>query len=271
MSERPKVAVISGFGINCETETMAVFEMAGASADRIHVNRLVNGEASLDDYHIMAVPGGFSFGDHLGSGRLMGNRLRFGIREQVREFVRAGKPVIGICNGFQVLVKMGLLPGDDEVSLTQTASLALNDSGHYENRWATLEFDSNSPCIWTKGLSRMRVPVRHGEGKFVTDDRTLLDRWAETGQLVARYVDPSTEYPGASDEVLPYPVSPNQSWRNIAGVCDPSGLVFGLMPHPEANHSTWLGATWTREDTEHGEGEGMAIFHNAVEYAASRM
>ncbi len=271
MQPKPRVAVISGFGINCETETMAVFEMAGASADRIHVNRLVNGEVSLDDYHIMAVPGGFSFGDHLGSGRLMGNRLRFGLREQVSDFVRAGKPVIGICNGFQVLVKMGLLPGDDEVSLTQTASLALNDSGHYENRWATLEFDADSPCIWTKGITRMRVPVRHGEGKFVTDDRKLLDRWAESGQLVARYVDPVTEYPGASDEVLPYPVSPNQSWRNIAGVCDPSGLVFGLMPHPEANHSTWLGATWTREDTEHGEGEGMAIFHNAVGYAASRM
>ena len=268
---KPKVAVISGFGINCELETMAAFEMAGASADRVHVNRLVNGESNLEDYQIMAVPGGFSFGDHLGSGRLMGNRLRFGLREQVTEFVKAGKLVIGICNGFQVLVKMGLLPGDAEVSLTQTASLALNDSGHYENRWATLEFDPDSPCIWTRGISRMRVPVRHGEGKFVTDDRTLLDRWAETGQLVARYVDPSTEYRGASDEVLPYPVSPNQSWRNIAGVCDPSGLVFGLMPHPEANHSTWLGATWTREDTEHGEGEGMAIFHNAVEYAASRM
>ena len=268
---KPKVAVISGFGINCELETMAAFEMAGASADRVHVNRLVNGESNLEDYQIMAVPGGFSFGDHLGSGRLMGNRLRFGLREQVTEFVKAGKLVIGICNGFQVLVKMGLLPGDAEVSLTQTASLALNDSGHYENRWATLEFDPDSPCIWTRGISRMRGPVRHGEGKFVTDDRTLLDRWAETGQLVARYVDSSTEYPSASDEVLPYPVSPNQSWRNIAGVCDPSGLVFGLMPHPEANHSTWLGATWTREDTEHGEGEGMAIFHNAVEYAASRM
>ena len=267
----PKVAVISGFGINCELETMAAFEMAGASAHRIHVNRLVNGDSNLEDYQIMAVPGGFSFGDHLGSGRLMGNRLRFGLREQVREFVKAGKPVIGICNGFQVLVKMGLLPGDSEVSLTQTASLALNDSGHYENRWAVLEFDPDSPCIWTKGINRMRVPVRHGEGKFVTDDPTLLDQWAESGQLDARYVDPSTEYPGVSDEVLPYPVSPNQSWRNIAGVCDPSGLVFGLMPHPEANHSTWLGATWTREDTEHGEGEGMAIFHNAVEYAASRM
>jgi len=170
MAGKPRVAVISGFGINCELETMAVFEMAGASADRIHVNRLVGGEVSLEDYQIMAVPGGFSFGDHLGSGRLLGNRLRFGLREQVLEFVRAGKPVIGICNGFQVLIKMGLLPGDDEVSLTQTASLALNDSGHYEDRWVTLEFDSNSPCIWTKGMERIRVPVRHGEGKFVTDD-----------------------------------------------------------------------------------------------------
>ena len=262
------MAVLSGFGINCETETMAVFEMAGASSERVHVNRLVRGDKRLSDYQIMAIPGGFSFGDHLGSGRLLGNRLRFGIREQVREFVRSGKPVIGICNGFQVLVKMGLLPGDEEVSLTQTASLALNDSGQYENRWATLEFEADTPCIWTRGLERMRVPVRHGEGKFVTDQPSLMDKWAESGQLVARYVEPNTEYPGASDEILPYPVSPNQSWRNVAGVCDPSGLVFGLMPHPEANHSTWLGATWTRERTEHGEGEGMAIFHNAISFVS---
>ena len=186
----PKVAVLSGFGINCETETMAVFEMSGARADKVHVNRLVNGELNLSDYQIMAIPGGFSFGDHLGSGRLMGNRLRFGFR----------------------------------------------------------------------------VPVRHGEGKFVTDDPNLMDRWAESGQLVARYVDPSNEYPSASDNILPYPISPNQSWRNVAGVCDPTGLVFGLMPHPEANHSTWLGATWTREENEHGQGEGMAIFHNAVSH-----
>ena len=115
----------------------------------------------------------------------------------------------------------------------------------------------------------MRVPVRHGEGKFVTDDRELLDHWAGSGQLVVRYVDPSTDYPSAGDKVLTYPLSPNQSWRNIAGVCDPTGLVFGLMPHPEANHSTWLGATWTRASGEHGEGEGMAILHIAVEYASN--
>tara|TARA_B100001079_G_scaffold80532_1_gene69128 strand:+ start:66 stop:890 length:825 start_codon:yes stop_codon:yes gene_type:complete len=270
MVERPTVAVLSGFGINCETETMAVFEMAGASSERVHVNRLVNGELSLSNYDIMAIPGGFSFGDHLGSGRLMGNRLRFGLRSQVREFVKAGKPVIGICNGFQVLVKMGLLPGDEDVSLIQTASLALNDSGHYEDRWVTLEFDQNSPCIWTKGIKRMRVPVRHGEGKFVTDNRPLMDEWEDKGQIAVRYVDPDSEYPSLSRNVLPYPTSPNQSWRNIAGVCDPSGLVFGLMPHPEANHSTWLGATWTREDVNHGEGEGMALFRNAVNYVLER-
>lgn len=261
---KPKVAVLSGFGINCELETIAVFEMAGAIAERVHVNMLVREESRLSDYQIMAIPGGFSFGDHLGSGRLLGNRLRFGLREQVRDFITSGKPVIGICNGFQVLVKMGLLPGDEEVSLSQTASLALNDSGHYENRWVTLEFDPDSPCIWTAGLKRIRVPVRHGEGKFVTDDLSMMERWAKSGQLVARYVDPSSAYPSSGDKTLPYPISPNQSWRNVAGVCDPSGLIFGLMPHPEANHSTWLGATWTREDTAHGEGEGMAIFHNAV-------
>ena len=265
---RPRVAVLSGFGINCELETMAVFGMAGAEADRIHLNRLVRGEKKLSDYQIMAIPGGFSFGDHLGSGRLLGNRLRFGLREQVRDFVTSGKPVIGICNGFQVLVKMGLLPGDNDVSLSQTASLALNDSGQYENRWTTVEFDHYSPCIWTSGMDRIRVPVRHGEGKFVTNDNSLMDKWAKSGQLVARYVDSSKQYPSACDEILPYPISPNQSWRNVAGVCDPTGLVFGIMPHPEANHSTWLGAKWTRERKDQREGEGMQIFHNAIKYVS---
>ncbi len=161
---------------------------------------------------------------------------------------------------------MGLLPGDDDVSLSQTASLALNDSGQYENRWTTLEFDHDSPCIWTSGMDRIRVPVRHGEGKFVTNDSSLMDKWAKSGQLVARYVDSSKQYPSVCDEILPYPISPNQSWRNVAGVCDPTGLVFGIMPHPEANHSTWLGATWTRERKEQGEGEGMQIFRNAIKY-----
>ncbi len=272
MVDIPQVAVLTGFGINCDVETMAVFEMAGAKAHRIHINSLVNGDDSLENYHIMAIPGGFSFGDHLGSGRLLGNRLRFGIREQVRQFVKDGKPVIGICNGFQVLVKMGLLPGDGDVSLQQTASLTLNDSGHYEDRWVTLEFNSDSPCIWTKGLGRMRTPVRHGEGKFVVPDQSVLDQYEQQQQVVARYIDPSDEYPSASNEPLSYPLCPNASMRNIAGVCDPSGLVFGLMPHPEANHSKWLGATWTREEiSDDWKGEGMVVFENGVRYAKENL
>ncbi len=266
---QPKVAVLSGFGINCETETVAAFEMVGAVAEKIHVNKLVKGHDNLSNYQILAIPGGFSFGDHLGSGRLMGNRLRFGLRSQVRDFVSAGKPVIGICNGFQVLVKMGLLPGDKNLNMKQTASLTLNDIGHYVNRWVTLEFDPNSPCIWTKGIKRIRAPVRHGEGKFVTDNKDLMDFWEKSGQLTVRYVDPKSEYPSISTETLPYPISPNQSWRNIAGVCDHSGLIFGLMPHPEAYHSTWLSSTWTRENIAHGRGEPIKIFRNAVEYITS--
>lgn len=266
-----RVAVLSGFGINCERETMAVFEMAGATADRVHVNRLVSGSSSLDEWDILAVPGGFSFGDHLGSGRLLGNRLRFGMRDELRDFVASGRPVIGICNGFQVLVKMGLLPGDDAVSMEQTASLTLNDSGRYEDRWVTLEFDPGSPCIWTQGIERMHVPVRHGEGKFVTADAGILDAMASRGQISARYVDPTDPYPSASDDLLPYPLTPNRSWRNVAGICDPTGLVFGLMPHPEANHSPWLDPRWSRSDAmgAAGSGEGMAIFRNAVAHVES--
>ena len=272
MVDTPRAAVLTGFGINCDVETMAVCEMAGAEVQRVHVNQLVSGTDSLEDFHILAVPGGFSFGDHLGSGRLLGNRLRFAIREQVCDFVTSGKPVIGICNGFQVLVKMGLLPGDEEVSLSQTASLTLNDSGHYEDRWVTLEFNGASPCVWTDGLERMRVPVRHGEGKFVVPDAELLQRYFEQEQVVCRYVDPTTRYPGATDDPVPYPLCPNASMRNIAGVCDPTGLVFGLMPHPEANFTKWLGATWTREGKQSDwEGEGMAIFHNGVRYVRDNL
>jgi len=266
-----KVAVVTGFGINCDRETAAAFEMVGATAERIHLNYFIHGEYSFESFHIIAIPGGFSFGDHLGSGRLLGNRLRFGLREEIRAFVASGRPIIGICNGFQVLVKMGLLPGDEEITLSQTASLTLNDSCRYEDRWVTLEFSPESHCIWTTSLTRMHVPVRHGEGKFVVSSLPLLDHWSSSGQIVCRYVDSSDAYPSASDTLLPYPVSPNAAMRNIAGVCDPTGLVFGLMPHPEAYHSTWLGASWTREQTEHGEGAGLAIFRNAVNSIQSRI
>ena len=153
MSDNVRVAVLFGFGINCDRETAAVFDMVGGTSERLHVNHLVKGNRSLEEFDILAVPGGFSFGDHLGSGRLLGNRLRFALREQLQKFVSSGKPVIGICNGFQALVKTGLLPGPENASLEpdliQRASLTLNNTGRYEDRWVTLEFDSESPCIST--------------------------------------------------------------------------------------------------------------------------
>ena len=276
----PRVAVLFGFGINCDHETKAVFEMVGAQAERIHVNRFVSGHAVLCSYDILAVPGGFSFGDHLGSGRLLGNRMRFAMRESLMSFVNAGKPIIGICNGFQVLVKTGLLPGpetDRSPDFLQRGSLTLNDSGRYEDRWVTLEFDPESPCIWTKGMVRIECPVRHGEGKYVMPSSEDLDRLSEHHQLTVRYVDPSTPVgAGITDEPLPYPLSPNGSMRNIAGICDASGLVFGLMPHPEAIYARWLHPEHTRHATpdtdgmDGWEGQGLQIFRNAVEYVNQR-
>jgi len=278
---KPRVAVLFGFGINCDHETKAVFELVGAEADRVHVNRFVSGESSLEAYDILAVPGGFSFGDHLGSGRLLGNRMRFAMRDALRTFVESGKPIIGICNGFQVLVKTGLLPGPasgESPDFVQRGSLTLNDSGRYEDRWVTLEFDPESPCIWTKGMTRIECPVRHGEGKYVMPSPEDVDRLQEHHQLTVRYVDPATEPgKGISDQPLPYPTSPNGSMRNIAGICDATGLVFGLMPHPEAIYARWLHPLHTRQhDVSHGagldgwEGEGLQMFRNAVEYVKQR-
>ncbi len=280
----PKVAVLFGFGINCDHETAAVFNLVGGDAERVHVNHFVSGTRSLSNFDILAVPGGFSFGDHLGSGRLMGNRMRFALREQLHAFVAAGKPIIGICNGFQVLVKTGLLPGPtgelDGPDFIQRASLTLNDSGRYEDRWVTLEFDPESPCIWTKGMQRMDCPVRHGEGKFVMPSTTDFDQLSQNHQLTVRYVDPTTTPgEGRTDQPLPFPLSPNGSMRNIAGVCDSTGLVFGLMPHPEAVYAKWLHPDHTRnsapgppssESLGEWEGEGLQMFRNAVQYVISK-
>ena len=277
MSDNVRVAVLFGFGINCDRETAAVFDMVGGTSERLHVNHLVQGNRSLEEFDILAVPGGFSFGDHLGSGRLLGNRLRFALRNQLQKFVNSGKPIIGICNGFQALVKTGLLPGPENASLEpdliQRASLTLNNTGRYEDRWVTLEFDSESPCIWTKGIQRIECPVRHGEGRFVMPTDAELDRLSTNHQLTVRYVDPLTESGlGLSDDLLPFPLSPNGSMRNIAGICDPTGLVFGLMPHPEAFYTMWLHPEHTSMNLEDDEweGSGLQIFRNAVEYVRSQ-
>lgn len=252
--------VLTGFGINCDHETAHVFERAGARASRVHLNDLATQPEMLREADILAVPGGFSFGDHVGSGRILGNRLRYRLREPLQEFVGAGKLAIGICNGFQVLVKMGLLPlleGD----FAQEATLTHNDSNRYEDRWVTLRPEASSRCVWTKGMGALEVPVRHGEGKFVPRDEAMLKRLEENGQIVFRYA-------GADGERAHgvYPANPNGSVGDVAGICDPSGRIFGLMPHPEA---FWHGTNhpqWTRGAVAE-EGAGMQIFRNAVAFA----
>ena len=181
----PKVAVLFVFGLNCAHETAAVFEMVGGKSTRVHLNSFISGTDNLANYDILAVPGGFSFGDHLGSGRLMGNRMRFSLRDELTEFIKAGKPIIGICNGFLVLVITGLLPGPEGKipDFIQRASLTLNDSGRYEDRWVTLEFNQQSNCIWTQGITQMDCPVRHGEGKYVMPDRAMLSALSDNNQI----------------------------------------------------------------------------------------
>lgn len=275
MMYTPKVAVLFGFGINCDHETAAVFDMVGGHSTRVHLNSFISGADDLANYDILAVPGGFSFGDHLGSGRLMGNRMRFSLREELTKFIGAGKPIIGICNGFQVLVKTGLLPGPEgEVpDFIQRASLTLNDSGRYEDRWVTLEFNQHSNCIWTKGMTQIDCPVRHGEGKYVMPDREKLTKLAANNQIAVRYIDPNDTNTSINrDTVLPFPISPNGSMMNIAGISDSTGLVFGLMPHPEAIYAQWLHPDFTRgtaptiDSDIDWEGQGLQIFRNAVEY-----
>ena len=275
MMYTPKVAVLFGFGINCDHETAAVFDMVGGHSTRVHLNSFISGADDLANYDILAVPGGFSFGDHLGSGRLMGNRMRFSLREELTKFIGAGKPIIGICNGFQVLVKTGLLPGPEgEVpDFIQRASLTLNDSGRYEDRWVTLEFNQHSNCIWTKGMTQIDCPVRHGEGKYVMPDRENLTKLAANNQIAVRYIDPNdTNTSIDRDTVLPFPISPNGSMMNIAGISDSTGLVCGLMPHPEAIYAQWRHPEFTRgtaptiDSDIDWEGQGLQIFRNAVEY-----
>jgi phosphoribosylformylglycinamidine synthase len=205
----------------------------------------------------MAIPGGFSFGDHIASGRVLANRLRYALGQELKSFVADGKLVIGICNGFQVLVKMGLLPGFDG-DFEQKVTLTLNDSGKFEDRWVYLKLDPASKCVFSRDVDSIYLPVRHGEGKFMVDCDATLDKLRAGGQVVFRYCSPD------GDEAT-YPYNPNGSVDDIAGICDFTGRVFGMMPHPEAYLYRENHPRWTREQLP-AEGLGRQIFRNAVEY-----
>jgi phosphoribosylformylglycinamidine synthase len=228
--------VVKGLGINADEELVSSFELVGAAPVGTHVNDLLASPQMLEQAQILALPGGFSFGDHLGSGHVLANLVVRKLGDPIRRFVDRGGLVIGICNGFQVLVKAGLIPDTGGAGQPE-ASLIHNDSGKFEDRWVHVEFPE-SVCVWTRDLPSMDLPVRHGEGKFVTSEGVGA-RLAETRQIALRYANPD----GVRGPTQ-YPHNPNGSEDDIAGVCDPTGRILGLMPHPEAyrtvqNHPLW--------------------------------
>ncbi|MBN2155074.1 MAG: phosphoribosylformylglycinamidine synthase I [Candidatus Lokiarchaeota archaeon] len=253
-----RVAIITGYGINTDYESEEVFRLAGADPHRVHINDFISQKDSLENYEILMIPGGFSFGDHLGSGRVLANKFRYNLRDEVSKFIEEDKLIIGICNGFQVLVKMGILPALNNLYYTQTVTLTGNQSGQFESRWVTVQPVENSPCIWTKGMSSpLDVPVRHGEGRFVVESVDTLAQLWDRGLIVFTY------YPKT------YPNNPNGSIDGIAGICNESGLIFGMMPHPECHFIPQHHPQWVRQDNPHIT--GLIIFENAVKYARKRL
>lgn len=264
-----RVLVLTGLGLNCEAETEAAFRMAGARPERVHLLDLLGGTATarLSDFPVLAFIGGFAFGDHMGAGFVFANKIRYRLYDQLLEFIERGGLALGICNGFQTMTRLGLLPGLDGDYRTPRATLAPNDRPGYRDAWVSVGFDASSPCLWTRGLERMELPARHGEGKFLTPAETL-SRLSEQHQIVARYLGPD----GAPTEV--WPANPNGSAGAVAGICDPSGRLFGLMPHPDAFLYPFHHPDWPRRralGTAPSRGEGLAIFQNGVDAAAARL
>ena len=262
---KPRVLVLSGCGINCERETAFAFGMpaVGGEAVCVHLNDLIAQPGRLDDFHILVIPGGFSFGDDIAAGVVLAVRLRYRLERHLSRFLAAGKLLLGICNGFQVLVRLGVLPAAGGGEWEQEATLTTNDSAKFEDRWVHLQVDRACPSPFVQGIERLYLPVRHGEGKFLVRNDEVLRTLRANHQIAARYVGPDG---GAA----PYPWNPNGSVDDVAAVCDPSGRVFGLMPHPEAYTHRTHHPRWTREPLPE-EGQGMAIFRNAVAFARTHL
>jgi phosphoribosylformylglycinamidine synthase len=241
--------------------------------DIVHINELINGERCLDDYQFLNLPGGFLDGDDLGAARAGATRLRYTrvkttgdrLYDQILRFIKEGKLIFGVCNGFQLMVKSGMLPGFDGDYESQRVTITYNDSGRFEDRWVYLRINHDSRCVFTRGLEGAYLPVRHGEGKFIPGDDGTLEQLKARGLVVAQYSDGDFRGP-----TMEYPLNPNGSVAAIAGICDETGRLMGLMPHPEAYTHFTNHPRWTREELPE-EGAGVAFFRNAVEYIRANL
>ncbi|MDR0815779.1 MAG: phosphoribosylformylglycinamidine synthase subunit PurQ [Desulfovibrio sp.] len=262
--------VITGYGTNSHLETAHTARLAGADkADVVHFADIVTGKTRLANYHFLIFPGGFLDGDDLGAAQTAAMRWRYlrysdgtPLLNSLQEFIAQGRLILGICNGFQLLVKLGVLPALDGELFERQVSLGHNDSARFEDRWVRLLPNPQSPCIFTKNLPMLTMPVRHGEGKLVACDAACLQRLQDEHLIALQYADPQT---GEPTQV--YPHNPNGSPWAVAGITDPTGLIFGLMPHPEAFHHVTNHPGWTRGELDP---PGTMLFVNAVRYLRTR-
>ena len=262
---KPNALVLTGYGINCDEETKFAFERAGAQANLVHINDLIEDKRKLDNYQILAFPGGFSYGDDTGAGNALSNRIRNHLWEEFRSFVEKDKLVIGICNGFQVITNLGLLPAFEGNYGARQVALVHNDSARYIDRWVDLEFGGKS--VWTNGLPKMSLPIAHGEGRFYAEEG-ILKELNDKSLVSAKYVN---------GEICKYqglPHNPNGSLEDIAGITDESGRILGMMPHPERAIDFTHLPNWTllkeqlkrRGEEIPTEASGIYIFKNGIEY-----
>ncbi|MEO1526016.1 MAG: phosphoribosylformylglycinamidine synthase subunit PurQ [Planctomycetota bacterium] len=264
----PRVLVLRAPGTNCDEETAFAFERAGAVAERVHVNRLIENKALKDRYQILCFPGGFSYGDDIAAGRILATRLQRHLAGLLDTFVHGegDRLVLGICNGMQILMRLGVLTEQvDAVQDDDPATLTWNDHGRFEDRWVHLATD-NTHCVFLRDIESMYLPMAHAEGKFVARDQAVLREMADAGRLCLRYTTEGST--SASDERIDFPANPNGADFNVAGVCDPSGRVLGLMPHPERHIDPTQHPYWTRREEQPAAGDGLALFQNAVEWFA---
>lgn len=272
---KTRAIVITGNGTNCEVEAAHACRLGGFDEAVIaHISDLLSGDLRLDDFHFLNLTGGFLDGDDLGSAKAQANRFKYArvddlsehLIDQLLRFIQAGKPILGVCNGFQLMVKMGLLPAFDGNHLQQVVTLTFNDCGRFQDRWVYLKNNPASPSIFTRGIDRgIYLPIRHGEGKFVAASSEIMERIEANNLAVLRYSGPDYEEP-----TMAFPENPNGSEHAIAAICDESGLLMGLMPHPEAFVHRTNHPRWTREDLPE-EGDGLILFRNAAEYVRSKL
>jgi phosphoribosylformylglycinamidine synthase I len=261
-----KVCVLRVGGTNCDAETKRSFEELSVQAEIVHVNELVK-RRSLMEYSALVFPGGFSYGDYVRAGAIWAKWILAKLGKELKAFVEVNRPILGICNGFQVLVEAGLLPGFEEISPYPEAALATNFPPGYNCRWVYVKHENKGKCIFTRIIPKgkvLRMPVAHSEGRFMfakQKEKQYLERLYENDQLVFRYCDKNGEYADSR-----FPTNPNGSSHDIVGVCNPEGTIFGLMPHPERSFYWWQQPDWTRQEQMPQYGDGKLIFESLVSY-----